>query len=81
MQIVSKHEMRRSSIEALRFILEAWDEGVEEGHDPDMLANAALFTALSGLVATYGETAVVELVRKLPVRILGGEFSQRTLPQ
>ena len=46
-----------------------------------MLANAALFTALSGLVATYGESAVVELVRKLPVRILGGEFSQRTLPQ
>jgi hypothetical protein len=81
MQIVSKQEIHRTSIDALRFILEAWDEGVEEGHDPDMLANAALFTALSGLVATYGESAVVELVRKLPVRILGGEFSQRTLPQ
>jgi hypothetical protein len=81
MQSVSKQEIHRTSIEALRFILEAWDEGVEEGHDPDMLANAALFTALSGLVATYGESAVVELVRRLPVRILGGEFSQRTLPQ
>ena len=69
------------SLKALGFILEAWDEGVEEGHDPDMLANAALFTALSGLVANYGETAVVELVRKLPIRVLGGEFSQRTLPQ
>jgi len=62
-------------------VAEAWDEGLEEGHDPDMLANAALFTALSGLVGTYGESAVVELVRKLPLRILGGEFSQRTLPQ
>lgn len=81
MQIISKQEIHRTSIDALKFILEAWDEGVEEGHNPDMLANAALFTALSGLVGTYGESAVVELVRKLPVRILGGEFSQRTLPQ
>ena len=81
MQTISRAEVHRTSMEALKFILEAWDEGVEEGHDPDLLANAALFTALSGLVATYGETAVIELVRKLPLRILGGEFSQRSLPQ
>ena len=81
MLVAGKQDVRRSSIDALRFILEAWDEGVEEGHDPDLLANAALFTALSGLVASYGESAVVELARKLPVRILSGEFSQRTLPQ
>jgi hypothetical protein len=81
MQAAAKQDIRRTSIEALQFILEAWDVGVEEGHDPDMLANAALFTALTGLVTTYGETAVIELVRKLPTRILNGEFSQRTLPQ
>ena len=81
MQISAERKIRQTSIEALRFILEAWDLGVEEGHSPDMLANAALFTALSGLVSTYGEAAVVELVRKLPARILNGEFSQRGLPQ
>ena len=81
MQTATKRELRRTSIAALEFILEAWDAAVEEGHDPDMLANAALFTALSGLVTTYGETAVVELVRKLPRRVLSGEFSQRSLPQ
>jgi len=81
MQIATKPEVRRTSIAALEFILEAWDAGVEEGHDPDMLANAALFTALSGLVTAYGESAVVELVRRLPTRVLSGEFSQRTLPQ
>jgi len=81
MQIATKLDVHRTSIAALEFILEAWDAGVEEGHDPDMLANAALFTALSGLVTTYGETAVVELVRKLPKRVLSGEFSQRTRPQ
>ena len=81
MQTATKTEVRRTSIAALEFILEAWDAGVEEGHAPDMLANAALFTALSGLVTSYGETAVVELVRKLPLRVMNGEFSQRTRPQ
>jgi hypothetical protein len=81
MRIAVKQDVRRTSIAALEYILEAWDVGVEEGHDPDMLANAALFTALSGLVTNYGENAVVELVRKLPKRVLSGEFSQRTLPQ
>lgn len=81
MQAVTQRDVRRTSIEALEFILEAWDVGVEEGHHPDMLANAALFTALTGLVTAYGESAVVELVRKLPKRIMSGEFSQRSLPQ
>ena len=81
MQIAAEQDVRRTSIEALEFILEAWDVGVEEGHHPDMLANAALFTALSGLVTAYGENAVVELVRMLPKRVLSGEFSQRSLPQ
>ena len=82
MQIAAKQDdVRRTSIEALEFILEAWDAGVEEGHHPDMLANAALFTALSGLVTAYGENAVVELVRRLPKRVMSGEFSQRSLPQ
>lgn len=81
MRIATKQDVQRTSIAALEFILGVWDVGVEEGHDPDMLANAALFTALSGLVTTYGETAVVELVRKLPARVLSGEFSPRTRPQ
>lgn len=81
MQIAAEQDVRRTSIEALEFILEAWDVGVEEGHHPDMLANAALFTALTGLVTAYGEAAVVELVRKLPKRVMSGEFSQRSLPQ
>jgi hypothetical protein len=79
MHASSKADLGRSSLKALEYILKAWDLGVEEGHDPDMLANAALFTALSGLVSTYGETAVVELVRGLPDRVLTGEFSQRGL--
>ena len=33
--------------EALRFILDAWEEALHDGIEPEMLANAALFAALA----------------------------------
>jgi hypothetical protein len=60
---------------ALRFMLEAWDAALEEGVDPDLLANAALYAALTGLVHAYGEEAVAMLTGGLPQRIREGEFS------
>jgi hypothetical protein len=66
------------SLDALRFMLNAWEEAIEEGVDRDMLANAALFTALTELVSTYGEQAVSMLAKGLPQRILSGEFSEMT---
>lgn len=65
---------------ALRFMLEAWDAALEEGVDPDLLANAALYAALTGLVQAYGPEAVATLAGGLPQRIREGEFStQRSL--
>jgi hypothetical protein len=60
---------------ALRFMLEAWDAALEEGVDPDLLANAALYAALTGLVQAYGREAVAALAAGLPERIREGEFS------
>ena len=60
---------------ALRFMLEAWDAALEEGVDPDLLANAALYAALTGLVHAYGKEAVATLAAGLPERIRDGEFS------
>ena len=60
---------------ALAYLTEAWDEAVAEGVDSDILAHAALFTALSDLIGTYGEEAVAELTRTLPRRIEAFEFS------
>lgn len=60
---------------ALRFMLEAWDAALEEGVDPDLLANAALYAALTGLVQAYGQEAVATLAAGLPGRIREGEFS------
>jgi hypothetical protein len=60
---------------ALAYLSEAWDGAMAEGVDPEILAHAALFTALSDLVATYGEDAVAGLARTLSPRILALEFS------
>lgn len=63
------------SIQALSLILAAWDQGEETGVAPQLMAYAALFTALSDLVAIYGEDAVAELAQGLERRVRIGEFT------
>jgi hypothetical protein len=60
---------------ALRYILDAWEEAVFDGLDPDCLATAAIFAALSDMIATYGEEPVAEMCARLPERIRMGEFT------
>lgn len=66
---------------ALSLILAAWDEGTESGVTPEHMAYAALFTALSDLVALYGESAVVKLTQGLEKRIQSGEFTLNRVVQ
>lgn len=65
-------------LRALHFILQAWEDGAASGLAPEHMAYAALFTALSDLVAAYGEDAVAGLATGLGTRIRSGEF---TLPR
>lgn len=60
---------------ALRYILEAWEEAVYDGIDPDCLATAAIFAALSDMIQTYGEEPVAKMAERLPDRIRTGEFT------
>ena len=60
---------------ALAYLSAAWDEAVAEGIDPEILAHAALFAALSDLITTYGEEAVAELVGSLGDRVRRSEFT------
>ena len=66
---------------ALSYLHEAWASAISEGVDSDILAHAALFAALSDLVATYGESAVAELTKRLPERIEAREFSLSQIVQ
>ncbi len=60
---------------ALRYLLDAWEEAVYDGLDPDALATAAIFAALSDMIASYGEEPVAVMCEKLPDRIRSGEFT------
>ena len=60
---------------ALRYIMEAWEEAVYDGIEPELLANAAFFAALSDLVSSYGEDAVARMTEGLPTRVHNGEFT------
>jgi len=60
---------------ALNFILAAWEEGTGSGIAPELMAYAALYTALTDLVASYGEASVVSLVSGLVPRVEKGEFT------
>ncbi|MEL6421068.1 MAG: hypothetical protein AAFQ42_01255 [Pseudomonadota bacterium] len=75
MLTVTSEGERRVETRALRYIIDAWEDALEDGVPSDNLANAALFAALSELIATYGETAVVEFSKGLGARIEHGEFT------
>ncbi len=75
MQALAQAESEDARIKALNFILEAWEEGTESGIAPEMMAYAALYTALTDLVASFGEDSVVSLVNGLVPRVQKGEFT------
>lgn len=68
-------ETNDESLKALNYILEAWEEGTGSGIAPELMAYAALYTALTDLVAAFGEESVVTLVTALAPRVQNGEFT------
>lgn len=74
MQITELKEQTQKQA-ALRYIIDAWDEALHDGIEPEMLANASLFAALSDLVSIYGEDPVSRMAEKLSRRIQHGEFT------
>ena len=63
------------SLRAFQVILEAWEEGAEQGIAPELMAYAALYTALTDLVGSFGESNVANLVDGLRDRVMSGEFT------
>ena len=73
--ITDEKKIKKDKQTALRYLLDAWEEAVYDGVDPDVLSSAAIFTALSDMVATYGEDAVADMTDGLSQRIKNGEFT------
>lgn len=62
---------------ALELILQAWDEALGRGCQPELIATSAIFAALTDMVDAYGEEPVADMADGLPERIRRGEFSMR----
>ena len=63
------------SLRALDCILEAWETAASNGVRPELMAYAAIYAALSDLVASFGEEAVANLAGGLVDRVKSGEFT------
>ena len=64
---------------ALDILLDAWQEALNAGVEPDVMAQAAIHTALSDMVDFHGEEEVASLAGGLEERVRFGEFTiQRT---
>ena len=75
MQALGLAKSDEPSVKALNYILEAWEEGTESGIAPELMAYAAIYTALTDLVAAFGEELVITLVNSLVPRVQSGEFT------
>lgn len=65
---------------ALEFQNDAWADGAAEGIEPEILADAAIVTAMRETVRLLGEEKAEELIASMRDRVLAGEFSpERTL--
>ncbi len=70
-----KFEKQFEKQRALNYLLEAWENALEDGLESDMIATAAIFAAISDMVNQYGEDAVAKMTESLAKRIRTGEFT------
>ena len=57
---------------------EAWAEGISAGIEPEIIAEAALSTALEELIRSSGEPAALALLERMREKIAGGYILPET---
>lgn len=60
---------------ALEHQNEAWADGMADGIEPEIIADAAIALAIRETVRIHGEDGAEALLDSLKARILSGEFS------
>ena len=64
---------------ALEYQSEAWAGGMSDGIELEIMAEAAIATAVSELVEAAGEQWVLSYIEELKERIVAGAFVEKTL--
>ncbi|MFK4824035.1 hypothetical protein ACI0FM_04440 [Paenochrobactrum sp. BZR 588] len=59
---------------AIEYQNEAWADGISEGIESEILAEAAFATALTELIRDAGEDAAIILIDKMKEQIIAGGF-------
>ncbi len=67
-----REEKRLTAVESQN---EAWAEAIASGIEPEIVADAAVATALLELVRAEGETATLALIERMRERVVSGEFA------
>ncbi len=62
---------------AIEYQNEAWADGISEGIESEILAEAAFATALTELIRDAGEDAALTLIEKMKEQIIAGGFLSR----
>ncbi len=66
---------------ALEYQNEAWADGMADGIEPEIIADAAIALAMRETVRVHGEDGAEALLESLKDRILAGEFSPGRIMQ
>lgn len=66
---------------ALEVHTEAWNDGLLEGIDASIMADAAIATALQETIALVGEDEALAMVDALRERLAAGEFTKNRVLQ
>lgn len=73
---INKHvDQQFEKQRALSYLLQAWENAIDDGVESDMIATAAIFAAISDMVNQYGEDPVAKMTESLAKRIRSGEFT------
>lgn len=71
--VLIREEKRLTAVESYE---DAWAEGCAAGIEPDIMADAAITTALEELVRANGEAVALALMERLRDRLIAGEFDE-----
>lgn len=66
---------------ALEVHIEAWNDGLLEGIDASIMADAAIATALEETISLVGEDEALAMIDTLRERLAAGEFTKNRILQ
>ncbi|MCX8999069.1 hypothetical protein NOF55_18335 [Rhizobiaceae bacterium BDR2-2] len=66
---------------ALEYQNEAWADGMADGIEPEIIADAAFALAMRESIRLHGEDGVEAILDQLRERMLAGEFSPQRIVQ